>query len=93
MKGNGMANILDESILTLDEAAKSLPRLGGTAPAMSTVWRWCRRGFKSPAGAVVSLEYARLGKRMVTSREAIARFSARLPEADMNQCAKADDQD
>lgn len=82
-----MTNILDESTLTLDEAARSLPRLGGTPPAMSTVWRWCRRGFKSPAGAVVSLEYARLGKRIVTSREAIARFSARLTEADMLEVA------
>lgn len=88
-----MANILDESTLTLDEAAKALPRFGGTPPAMSTVWRWCRRGFKSPGGAVVSLEYARLGKRIVTSREAIARFSARLTEADMSPCAETDGQD
>jgi hypothetical protein len=74
-----MANILAESIVSIREAAALLPGRSGRPTNFSTVWRWILRGIKRPGdAATVRLEAVRLGGRWVTSREAIARFSAAL---------------
>ena len=75
-----MAKLIDletESLLSLREAARVVPRLDGHQPHVSTVWRWCRLGV-----AGVKLDYARLGRRIVTSREALNRFANALALAD-----------
>jgi hypothetical protein len=66
-----------EHLVTFSEAAKSLPAINGRRHAPSTLWRWSRRGIGG-----VRLEYLRCGRNMLTSRQALARFFARLAEAD-----------
>jgi hypothetical protein len=63
----------DETLLTLAAASKHVPG----HPHASTLWRWCRQGIQG-----VQLEYRRVGRRIVTSRTAIDRFSQRVTEAD-----------
>jgi len=68
------ASLLDESPLTLAEAAKALPPLrGGKRVHLATLYRWVSRGV-----AGVRLESLRLGRTVVTSREALQRFAERL---------------
>jgi hypothetical protein len=43
-----------------------------------TPWRWAKYGIKARDGAVVKLEYAKIGGRLITSVEALQRFSERL---------------
>lgn len=66
-------NIDNEEAMSLAEAAKSLPRVNGRRPSLSTLWRWCRKGLKG-----VRLDYLRVGRKIVTSREAMNRFFAAL---------------
>ena len=66
-----------EQILSISAATKAVPKVGRKRPAISTVWRWCRKGVRG-----VHLEHAFLGGRLVTSREAISRFANRLAEVD-----------
>lgn len=62
-------NTQNETILSLSEAAASLPRLNGKRPHTSTLWRWCRKGCRG-----IRLEYVRIGSKIATSREALDRF-------------------
>ena len=67
-------NLLEETTLTLTEAAKALPCLrGGKRVHLATLHRWVQRGV-----AGVRLEALRLGRTVVTSREALQRFAERL---------------
>lgn len=70
-------DINNENIVSLTEATKILPTLNGRRPAISTLWRWCRRGLRG-----VQLEYIRVGRNIATSREALNRFFERLAIAD-----------
>ncbi len=63
--------------MSLTDAAKALPPIDGRRPHVSTIWRWCKKGLKG-----VRLEHVRLGHRVCTSVEALARFSQRLADAD-----------
>jgi hypothetical protein len=74
--------LASECIVTLAEAAKILPPLYGKRPAISTIWRWCRKGIRG-----VHLEYIRVGRNIATSREALGRFVNRLAEADVARSA------
>jgi len=67
----------DEQLVTLTEATKLLPKVDGRKVAVSTLWRWCRKGLRG-----VALEYARVGRRVCTSREALLRFFNRLTDLD-----------
>lgn len=71
-------NLTDDAI-TLTQAARSLP----TRPHSSTVWRWCRQGVRG-----VRLEYARLGRRIVTTKSAIDKFSRALADVDRQHDAE-----
>lgn len=71
-----------ERILSLGEACRDLPKIAGKRPHPSTIWRWCRVGVRARSGQRVRLEHARLGHRIVVSREALGRFANRLAEAD-----------
>jgi HEAT repeat protein len=68
--------LFDEELLTLSQAAKALPAVGGSRPHTSTLWRWSRKGVKG-----VRLETRRLGGRIFTSREALERFATALADA------------
>lgn len=59
--------ILKEQLLTLEQAARSLP--GHVAP--STIWRWYRKGVRG-----VRLETIVIGGKRLTSSEALGRFAA-----------------
>lgn len=66
-----------EHLLSFSEAAQCLPTINGRRLAPSTLYRWCRRGVNG-----VRLEYIRVGRNMVTSREALERFFVALAAAD-----------
>jgi hypothetical protein len=65
----------NERLLTLTEAAKSLPRLNGKRISTTTLWRWATSGMRG-----VKLETRRIGRRVVTSMEALERFTAALAD-------------
>lgn len=68
---------LSEDLVTLREATKLLPRINGNHPNHSTLWRWCRHGL-----AGVHLEYVKVGRRILTSRQSLDRFIRRLATVD-----------
>jgi hypothetical protein len=70
-------NAENENLVSLTEATKVLPRINGRKPAVSTLWRWCRVGLRG-----VHLDYLRMGRRIVTSRQALHRFFTELAETD-----------
>jgi hypothetical protein len=77
-----LTEIIAGDALGLGAAAKLLPAHRGAGRASpSTLWRWIVSGAKASDGAVVKLEAARVGGRWLTSREALARFAARLTPA------------
>ena len=67
-----------EKLLSLTEAARVVPAIDGKRPHVSTLWRWIRKGSRG-----VRLGHARVGNRMCTSREALARFYVELAQADV----------
>ena len=69
-----------ERVGGLADVARWLPRFQGTKIHNSTLWRWCSRGVRG-----VRLEYLRLGGRILTSVEAVARFSVELAKLDQQQ--------
>ena len=62
-----------EDVYAFSELARRLPRVGGRRIHVSTIHRWCRMGVRG-----VRLEFRLLGGRMMTSVEAVDRFSARI---------------
>jgi hypothetical protein len=75
-----VTEILNGDALTLAAGARTLPPHRGESVAPSTLWRWHRKGVKTPDGRRVHLEMARVGGKWVTSRAALARFiSASTP--------------
>ena len=66
-------SILDgEELLTFAEAASLLPRRrGGSKVAISTLWRWSRRGSRG-----VVLRTVRIGGHVYLSRAALVDFIA-----------------
>ena len=71
-----MIDLQSEGLLSLADAAKALPPIGGKRPHVSTIWRWCRKGVHG-----VRLEHVRLGHRVCTSLEALSRFARSLADA------------
>lgn len=61
--------LLQENLLTLAQAAKSLPKFNGKRVACSTVYRWIVYGLEGR-----KLEALRIGRRYMTSLEALDRF-------------------
>ena len=72
-----MIDIQNETMLSLGDACKALPRIDGKRPHHSTLWRWCRKGVRG-----VHLEYVRFGHRICTSVEALTRFTQELASID-----------
>lgn len=66
-----------EELITLTQATKLLPRIRGHKVAVSTLWRWCRKGMRGER-----LEYLRVGRSIVTTSEALQRFFFTLAQQD-----------
>ena len=67
-----------ETLISLAEAARSLPRRrGGKRPHVSCLYRWTTSGCRG-----VVLESIQVGGTRCTSREALARFFQRLTQDD-----------
>jgi hypothetical protein len=63
-----------ESVISLSEAARHLPRRrGGKKPHVSCLYRWTAAGCRG-----VVLESIQIGATRCTSREALARFFQQL---------------
>ena len=65
-----MIDTQKEQLLTLSEAAHSVPVIDGKRPHPSTIFRWIRDGVRGG----VRLEHVRVGGRICTTREALERF-------------------
>jgi hypothetical protein len=66
--------IIDETIVEFPDG----PKLTGS-PSRQTLTRWSTEGVESKStGEVITLEWAQIGYRRVTSLEAYERFLARL---------------
>jgi hypothetical protein len=73
------ANLLKETLLTLNQAAHHLPPgRNGAAVSFSCVLRWIKTGCPGPDGRPVRLEGIRVGGRWLTSEEALSRWAERL---------------
>src|SRR4051812_46805516 len=70
---NAIPDILTEEPISLSVAARQLP--GNPAPV--SLWRWCRKGVNG-----VRLGYIRIGRKILTSKPALSRFTAALAAAD-----------
>lgn len=81
-----MPDLLSETVITLTEAATLLPRRRAGRPThASTLFRWANPGLRG-----VRLEVMQVGGTKCTSREALARFFARLSERrELGQMAEA----
>jgi hypothetical protein len=66
-----MLDITKEEPIRLEQIAAHLK------VHVSTVYRWCLKGTRSPSGALVHLEALRVGSRWVSSLAAVERFAER----------------
>lgn len=72
-----MIDVSSEHVISLSEAARSLPaRRAGKRPHVSCLYRWTKAGCRG-----VVLEWAQIGATRCTSREALERFFAALTAA------------
>jgi len=72
-------DVFSETVLTLSEAAKRLPRVRrGKKIHVSSLYRWIMGGRRSRDGMVVRLETVKVGGTTCTSLEALQRFFDRL---------------
>lgn len=67
--------MFNEKLVSLTEAVKLLPPVDGRRLHVSSLWRWAQKGVQG-----VRLETRRIGRRIVTSAEALERFTEKLAE-------------
>ncbi|MBI3465351.1 MAG: DUF1580 domain-containing protein [Planctomycetes bacterium] len=82
-----MIDLAAETVLSLSEAARYLPRRrAGKNPHVSTLFRWARDGLRG-----VRLETIRVGGTLCTSLEALQHFCERLtnPDAARAPCSNS----
>ncbi|MCD0458659.1 DUF1580 domain-containing protein [Roseiconus lacunae] len=68
-------NVLTEDSLTIASASVESKEWFGKSVDRSTIYRWIFSGVRG-----VKLEHARIGNRIVTSRQALHRFFTHLTE-------------
>ena len=68
-----MLDIEQEDLITMEEAAKRLPKSKRGPVHEKTVAKWCRDGVEG-----VRLESVKIGSRRMTSKEACLRFFSAL---------------
>ena len=66
---SNVERLLTESVITLEEARSELASVLGKRPDKATLCRWIHRGCYG-----TKLEAIRLGRQLLTSREALTRF-------------------
>lgn len=66
-----MIDVTSEELITLDEAARLLPKINGRVIHLSAVWRWCMKGVGPEH---VKLGHVRIGRQVCTTEEALHRF-------------------
>jgi hypothetical protein len=72
-------DLLNETVIGLAEAARLLPgSRGASRVSPATIFRWATIGTKRRDGQKVRLESFRAGSRILTTREALARYFASL---------------
>lgn len=72
------ATLLTERLIPVyDVPALVPPARSGRQLHRAAVWRWVAKGLPGRDGGRVHLEAVRIGRRWVTSHEAVARFVAR----------------
>ena len=72
-------DLLQETCLSLAQAARRLPKVRGAKPPHpATLYRWATAGRKASSGQIVRLEILRVGGTNCTSTEALTRFFCRL---------------
>ncbi len=77
-------SLLDEELIPVQELPARLPPArSGRRLHRAAVWRWVTDGLKGPEGGRVRLEALRMGRRWVTSKQAVARFFRRLSGAEL----------
>ena len=72
-------SILDEQKLPFSRIAAEVGRKFGKRPHTSTFWRWHMKGLRR-GDKVIRLEAWRLGGTLVTSLNAVQRFTEKLAE-------------
>lgn len=77
------SEILAGGGLSLAQTARRIPSFRQGRPTNpATIFRWIRDGVRTPDGRRVRLEACRLGGRLLTSEQALARFiAAQQPDA------------
>lgn len=73
LEAKSVIDISTETLLTLQQARSKFPH----RPDLSTVYRFCLHGCRG-----VSLRYMRVGRRVITSVEALNEFTRALTELD-----------
>ena len=76
-------NTQEEKLLSLTEATKSIPKVDGKRPHVSSAWRWIKLGLNG-----VHLEHVKVGGRLCTSVEALNRFFNALAEKESGLITK-----
>lgn len=67
--------LLSETLISLSAAAEYVPRDPDEPPPTPVcMWRWAKKGIKSSSGNRVRLEVVKVGRRLMTSPEALHRF-------------------
>ncbi len=71
-------------VLTCAQAGRLLPG----KPSPSCCWRWMKRGYGQTR---IRLQYAKVGRRMITNRAALTEFCRRIAELDQAPNAAVDE--
>jgi hypothetical protein len=75
MTNNSDSPLVHEPWISLSQAARLFPPARSNRPiSASCVWRWFRKGVRTPDGRRVHLETLRVVNRFVTSEAAARRF-------------------
>ena len=64
-----VSQLMTEDVIPLDDARKELQELTGVRMCKATIWRWAMRGCGG-----TKLETFRVGRALMTSRQAVTRF-------------------
>lgn len=71
-----MIDSRNDELLGLSQAAAACPQVDGKRPHASSLWRWMRKGCRG-----VHLEHIKVGRRVVTTRQALEDFFRATAEA------------
>ena len=78
-------NALDQKLISLSQASRLLP----SKPSPSTVWRWGREGVPVGESERIHLKVWRYGRRVYTTRDALAEFGRAVADADLQRFGTA----